>query len=59
MKAFFEKLLGFGPDRAIKQIEPIVRQINSLEPSVEALSDAELRAKTDEFKQRLADGENA
>jgi preprotein translocase subunit SecA len=57
MKAFFEKLLGFGPDRAIKQIEPIVRQINSLEPSVEALSDAELRAKTDEFKQRLADGE--
>ncbi len=57
MKAFFEKLLGFGPERAIKQIEPIVRRINNLEPSIQALSDAELRAKTDEFKQRLADGE--
>ncbi len=57
MKAFFEKMLGFGPERAIKQIEPIVREINRLEPTIEALSAAELRAMTDTFKQRLADGE--
>lgn len=57
MKAFFEKMLGFGPERAIKQIEPVVREINRLEPEIEALSDAELRAMTDTFKQRLADGE--
>ncbi len=57
MKTFFEKLLGFSPDREVKKITPIVQRINSFEPAIQALSDAELRAKTDEFKQRLADGE--
>ena len=54
---FLKKILGDSNERAIQQIEPIVRRINALEPEYQALSDAQLRAKTDEFKRRLADGE--
>ncbi len=55
------KLLSkiFGDnDREIRKYWPIVEHINALEPEFEALSDDELRAKTDEFRQRLADGES-
>jgi len=41
----------------LKRLEPIVAQINSLEPELRRFSEAELRAKTDEFKARLKDGE--
>jgi preprotein translocase subunit SecA len=44
-------------ERELKKLSPLVQAINSLEPQFERLSDAELRAKTDEFKKRLADGE--
>lgn len=50
----------FGGDpnkRKIEELSEVVSQINALEADYEALSDAQLRAKTDEFKQRLADGE--
>jgi preprotein translocase subunit SecA len=44
-------------EREVKRLQPLVGDINSLEPEFEKLSDAELRAKTDEFKARLQDGE--
>ncbi|MBI3930895.1 MAG: preprotein translocase subunit SecA [Chloroflexi bacterium] len=42
-------------ERELKRLEPAVDRINELEPEFERLSDAELRAKTDEFKARLAE----
>jgi preprotein translocase subunit SecA len=45
-------------ERELKRLQPLIDHINSLEPDFEKLSDAELRAKTDEFKARLADGES-
>ena len=45
-------------EKEMKRLQPLVGAINSLEPDFEKLSDAELRAKTDEFKARLKDGEN-
>jgi len=45
-------------DKELKRLQPLVDHINSLEPEFEKLTDAELRAKTDEFKARLADGES-
>jgi len=44
-------------EKELKRIEPIVAQINSLEPEFQKLSDAELRTKTDEFKALLKNGE--
>ncbi len=51
---FLVKLLGDPNEKKIKKIQPIVEYINSLEPEFVNLSDDELRAKTDEFKNRLA-----
>jgi preprotein translocase subunit SecA len=45
-------------EKELKRLQPLVDDINSLEPEFEKLSDDELRAKTDEFKARLADGES-
>jgi len=45
-------------EKELKRLQPLVDHINSLEPEFEKLTDAELRAKTDEFKARLADGES-
>jgi preprotein translocase subunit SecA len=45
-------------EREVRRLQPLVDHINSLEPEFEKLSDAELRAKTDEFKARLQDGES-
>ena len=52
------KVLG-GDDneRELRKLWPIVEEIVALEPEVQALSDDELRGRTDEFRQRLADGE--
>ncbi len=50
------KIIGTQNDRELKTIYPIVAQINALEPKIKALSDAELQAKTPEFKSRLASG---
>ena len=52
-----DKVFGTHSERELKRIKPLVAKINSLEPEISALSDAELRAKTDEFKERLANGE--
>ena len=51
---FFKKVLGSNSDVFLKKIRPIVQQINDLEPSMQKLSDDELKAKTVEFKERIA-----
>ena len=53
----FEKIFGTHSDHEIRRIMPLVRKIESLRESMQALSDAELRAKTTEYKERLAAGE--
>ena len=57
MFGFIQKLLGNKNAKEIKRIRLIVDEINELEPSMLALSDASLKAKTEEFKTRLAEGE--
>ncbi|MDU4890608.1 MAG: preprotein translocase subunit SecA [Clostridium sp.] len=54
----FDKIFGSYSEREIKRIMPIVKKINSLEPSIKVLSDDELRAKTEEFKERIKKGES-
>jgi preprotein translocase subunit SecA len=51
------KVFGTQNDRELKRLRPLVERVNELEPSMQALSDEGLRAKTTEFKQRVADGE--
>ncbi|MDR4516189.1 MAG: preprotein translocase subunit SecA [Nitrosomonas sp.] len=52
-----KKVFGSRNDRIVKQYSKTVDVINSLEEEIEKLSDAQLRAKTEEFKQRINDGE--
>ena len=54
----FDKIFGSYSDRELKRIYPIADRIEALEPEFQKLSDAELRAKTDEFKKRIAGGES-
>lgn len=54
---FLEKLFGNNSKKEIKRIMPLVEEINEFEEKFKALSDAELIAKTDYFKQKLANGE--
>jgi preprotein translocase subunit SecA len=56
IKSFLYKIFGTRNERLLKQYSPIVRQINSLESSIIQLSDVELKNKTIEFKQRIANG---
>ena len=51
------KLFGSYSDRELKRIYPIADKIEKLEPAMQALSDGELRDKTEEFKDRLQNGE--
>ncbi|MEO8735440.1 MAG: preprotein translocase subunit SecA [Edaphobacter sp.] len=50
----FAKVFGTSNERALKRLLPTVKKINDLEPAIQALSDEELRAKTIEFRQRIA-----
>jgi preprotein translocase subunit SecA len=54
---FLTKLFGSRNDRLLKQYRRTVEQINALEPGLEQLSDEQLRGKTEEFRDRLAKGE--
>ena len=56
MASFLTKIFGSRNDRLIKQYRRKVAVINKLEPEIKALSDEQLKAKTAEFRQRLADG---
>ncbi|BAQ18711.1 preprotein translocase subunit SecA [Methyloceanibacter caenitepidi] len=55
--AIANKVFGSSNDRKLKKYDPVVAAINALEPEVSALSDEALRARTDEFRKRLAGGE--
>ena len=55
---FFSKLFGSHTDHELKKIYPIVDKIEALEPQMQVLSDAELRAKTAEFRNRYDNGED-
>jgi preprotein translocase subunit SecA len=50
------KVIGTANDRELKRIRPLVAEVNAKEPEIQALSDEQLRAKTEEFRQRVAGG---
>ncbi|MBI3224595.1 MAG: preprotein translocase subunit SecA [Mycolicibacterium cosmeticum] len=52
-----DKLLRLGEGRMVKRLKKVADYVNTLSDDVEKLTDAELRAKTDEFRKRVADGE--
>ena len=52
-----EKIFGTYSDRELKKIEPLVNKVMSLEGEMEKLSDTELKEKTEEFKNRIKNGE--
>ncbi|MCC2634090.1 MAG: preprotein translocase subunit SecA, partial [Ramlibacter sp.] len=54
---FLTKIFGSRNDRLLKQYRRTVEQINAFEPKLEQLSDDQLRAKTQEFRERLGKGE--
>ncbi|MDD9349805.1 preprotein translocase subunit SecA [Mumia sp.] len=53
-----DKILRMGEGKILRQLQAIVKQVNALEDDFVAMSDDELRAMTDEFKERLAGGES-
>ncbi len=57
MKNLLEKIFGSYSEKEVKRLEPIVDQIEALEQEYQKLSDEELKNKTNEFKQRLQNGE--
>jgi preprotein translocase subunit SecA len=50
------KVIGTQNEREIKRLRPRVAEINALEPAIQALTDEQLRAKTAEFRERIAGG---
>ena len=57
MQWFLKKLIGTKNERDLKKINPLVERINALEVEYQALSEDELKGKTEEFKARLQNGE--
>ena len=57
MSKLIDMIFGTHSQRELKRIEPLVKKIEDLRPQMLELSDEQLRAKTDEFKKRLAEGE--
>ncbi|TNF50053.1 MAG: preprotein translocase subunit SecA [Deltaproteobacteria bacterium] len=55
--SILKKIVGSKNDRELKKLQQQVEEINALEPSVQALTDTELKAKTVEFRSRLESGE--
>ena len=58
ISGLLKKIFGSRNDRLIKQYSAVVRRINALEGEIAALSDDALRAKTDEFRNRLSQGQS-
>jgi len=56
--SLLDKILRAGEGRLLKKLESIAAQVNALEEDFVDLTDAELRAKTDEYKERYAAGES-
>lgn len=57
LKRAVDWIFGETNEQRLRRLQPIVDEINRLEPEIQKLSDDQLRAKTDEFKDRLAHGE--
>ncbi|MBD8644390.1 preprotein translocase subunit SecA [Stenotrophomonas sp. CFBP 13724] len=57
INSLLTRVFGSRNERQLRQLNRIVAKVNALEPDMEKLSDAQLQAKTPEFKQRIADGE--
>src|SRR5881396_1231904 len=57
LQTLLAKVVGTQNERDLKRLRPFVGEINALEPSIQALSDEQLRAKTAEFRERLAQDE--
>ena len=53
----FSKIFKSYSEKEVKRVMPIVDKINSLETEIQKLKDTELKAKTNEFKERLQKGE--
>ena len=58
MPAIIDNILRAGEGKTLRKLKTLVTQVNSIEEDFRALTDAELRAMTDELKQRHADGES-
>jgi len=56
MFGILTKIIGTKNERELKRMWAVVEQINSLDPSTEALTDEQLKAKTDEFRKRIEEG---
>ncbi|MGQ3887601.1 preprotein translocase subunit SecA [Legionella sp. CNM-1927-20] len=57
LNTLIKKMFGSRNERTLRRMEKVVESINAFEPSMQSLSDAELAAKTNEFKARFAEGE--
>jgi preprotein translocase subunit SecA len=57
LETLLAKVVGTQNERELKRLRPVVAEINGLEPQMQALSDEQLRAKTVEFRERVAQGE--
>ena len=55
---FMEYLSGLGSGAQLRKLQRVADQVNSIEDEFQAMSDAELRAETDAFRKRIADGES-
>jgi len=58
LNSLLTKIVGSKNDRMLKKLQPMVQHINSLEPGVQSLSEAQLQAKPNEFRERLDRGES-
>ncbi|MDR1996609.1 preprotein translocase subunit SecA [Azonexus sp.] len=58
ISGLLKKIFGSRNERLIKQYSQTVKRINAIEPTLQGLTDEQLRAKTDEFRQRHANGES-
>ncbi len=58
LKGLLSKVVGDSNEREVQKLQPLVAAINGLEPEMERRTEAELRALTDQFRDRLAAGES-
>jgi preprotein translocase subunit SecA len=58
MAKIFDRIMRAGEGKILRDLSKVVDQVNSFEPAISPLSDAELREKTNEFKSRFASGES-
>src|SRR5919201_1768129 len=56
IQTLLAKVVGTQNERELKRLRPVVEAVNALEPSIAPLGDEQLRAKTGEFRERLAQG---